>query len=107
MKFWERATFDPWAVAHQGTVPPEYLGLSAAEKGWVPPQEWFERRNLTERMIQIFPLMDSNSDGYVVLKELELWHHVNKVFVEKSRAAQSLVCCQQSEEFFFCSLIKT
>lgn len=91
MKFWEHATFDPWAVAHSGTVPPEYLGMSKAEEHWIAPEEWFDRRNLTERIMHIFPLIDMNNNGFVELKELERWHHVNKVFVEKARAKESLV----------------
>ena len=89
--FWMRATFDPWEVAHEKITPPEYLGISKAEERWEPPAHWFATRNLTERLAQIFPLMDSNGDGFVDMQELERWHHINKVFVEKSRANQSMV----------------
>jgi hypothetical protein len=91
MLFWQRATFDPWAVAHAGTVPPELLGMSTAEQHWAPPEEWFATHNMTARIVQIFSLMDANHDAAIELAELERWHHVNKVFIEKQRAAESLV----------------
>ena len=91
MHFWTRATFDPWAAAHEGVAPPEYLGISQAEQHWVPQDDWYRRRNLTERVLHLFPLMDTNADDFVDLPELERWHHVNKVFIEKARAALSMV----------------
>ena len=101
LHFWQHASFDPWAASHEHNVPPEYLGLSEAEKHWMPQEEWFARRNLTQRIEHLFPMIDANRDGLVELAELEKWHHINKVFVEKARAAQSMV---RSRFFLICAL---
>ena len=77
--------------------------MSQAELQWLAPEEWFQRRNLTKRILQLFPLIDANHDAYVDVAELEKWHHINKVFVEKARAAQSLVRAARHEHICCCS----
>uniref|UniRef100_A0A061R5D3 Calcium-binding ef hand family protein isoform 1 n=1 Tax=Tetraselmis sp. GSL018 TaxID=582737 RepID=A0A061R5D3_9CHLO len=86
----ERAMFDPEVASHEPDADLEYLGYDQDEDFDDDFDHYrygyWGRFNATERLLEIFPQIDRDGNGFVEILELHDWHHQNGMNASMRRA---------------------